>query len=227
MLCSLRRWNLTQFDELAYYDSDMYFHASPDSIFAHCPLAARMCAVRDVKAWTTRRPYYNTGLFVIRPSALVAAELWNARAGAEHQSFPDQDYLNAHFRGAIDDLPPAYNRQWFFGPLSNATIAVHERYFVLNASEQQRVGPRIKCAICRARWLEDVKAMQEYVLALAEGEHDHEGLQDHERIGGWPGRSRTAAGGVVLHHGAPAAHRASVTRPVHETHDIQAGKAIA
>ena len=55
--------------------------------------------------------YFNSGLVVLRPSRAVFAGMLAALAGCDLASlaFPDQDFLNAYFRGAWEALPYTYN----------------------------------------------------------------------------------------------------------------------
>jgi len=87
-LTKIHLWNQTEFDELAYYDSDMYFHLSPADVFDHCPQTARICAAqllfphKHSTARTHSAVSYNSGLMVMRPSAAEADSMWRGRAAS-------------------------------------------------------------------------------------------------------------------------------------------------
>jgi hypothetical protein len=87
-LTKIHLWNQTEFDELAYYDSDMYFHLSPADVFDHCPQTARICAAqllcphKHSTARTHSAVSYNSGLMVMRTSAAEADSMWRGRAAS-------------------------------------------------------------------------------------------------------------------------------------------------
>lgn len=232
-------WNLTEFDELAYYDSDLYFHKSPARIFEDCkaerkrranpnetttlrgvppsigagtagPVHLGMCAVRDYSWWNAalhggppelrRRPFFNTGCFVMWPSRREAERLWRGAATATSHgfysepasahaaqaisaSFPDQQYLNVYFRDRVGDLPDEYNlasfRMRHSTTISSTAIAVHERYFVLDEAEQVKLSARVKCHPCRTHWLADEAATRNYLARVRPAETRNVSLVQH------------------------------------------------
>ena len=138
MVTKLFLFNLTQFEQVAYFDSDVIFLRNPWPIFASCG-AAELCAVKDKAAvgrvfrplpdGSRMKRYFNAGVMIIRPNSAVFDTLMQQKALADSKAFAEQDMLNVLFHKSWKSLPGDYNvispkKVW-----SGREVAVHEKWW--------------------------------------------------------------------------------------------------
>ena len=110
MTTKLHLWNLTQFDIVAYYDTDFLFLSSPLPLFASCG-DAELCACDDIRlSKGSVGKYFNAGMMVLRPSRQRYEALLADKHLADGREFAEQDYLNDYFDGEWRVLSPDFNR---------------------------------------------------------------------------------------------------------------------
>ena len=147
MFTKLHAWNLTQYDQIAYYDSDHVFLRDPSPAFDECG-ASSFCATGDTGASNFyRRPditeasYFNAGFMLLRPNVTVMQFLLDHRHLGEGTDFVDQDMLNAVFAGTWKRLDERYNRMHTYTRgIPDDTVAVHEKYWELQKFYRLRLN---------------------------------------------------------------------------------------
>ena len=131
MVTKLHVWNLTEYEQVAYFDSDMIVMKDPAQVFDACG-QAEFCAVRDPGM---SDDYFNAGFMVVRPSADTFARLLNSTGLAKNKRFAEQDMLNSLFKNKWKRLPGVYNvlRPGKNDVSSGETVALHEKWWELRA----------------------------------------------------------------------------------------------
>merc|ERR1712185_795950 len=116
MLTKLLIFNLTQFDQVCYYDSDVVFLNSPMPAFESCGWDAEICGVRD--NFISNNPqsgavqvkrYFNAGFLVIKPSTQTFNYLMRHTQLADGAVFAEQDMLNLVFDKRWTELDRKFN----------------------------------------------------------------------------------------------------------------------
>jgi hypothetical protein len=139
MFTKLHAWNLTQYAQVAFYDSDHVFLRDPTPAFEDCG-EAPFCATGDSGiADFYRRPdavnehtYFNAGFMVLRPNATTQEWLMAQRHLGEGTPFVDQDMLNSVYAGTWTRLNERYNRMHTYRRgITDDTVAIHEKVWVL------------------------------------------------------------------------------------------------
>lgn len=138
VLTKLHMWDMTDYDQIMYFDLDFIFLKNPESAFDLCG-SAELCATPDmqihhVDGYRSLSPgsYFNSGFMVIRPNRVVFQMLMTNRQFAENKVFADQDYLNHAFRGKWKKLPRVYNIMHIQRHDLNANaVAIHEKTWIL------------------------------------------------------------------------------------------------
>jgi len=122
-LNKLIAWTLTEYERVGWLDCDMLIIRNIDNVFEMELNEGEMLAAPGCKCNVFDNPklpkvphqcpllnnqniYVNTGLFVIRPSTRVFAELIKCKYD---YPLPDQDAFNVYFQGRLRCLDPSYN----------------------------------------------------------------------------------------------------------------------
>eukprot|EP00835_Amoeboradix_gromovi_P004535 NODE_358_length_10198_cov_0.265076.p3 type:complete len:311 gc:universal NODE_358_length_10198_cov_0.265076:9048-9980(+) len=128
MLTKLALWNMTEYDRVAYFDSDHVFLNSPDKIFEDCGDAI-FCSTPDTQIAET---YFNAGLMVIKPNVTLYDE-YLTKTELAKSSFAEQDMLNKIYNGTWKNVDKKYNLMHPTKETINTPdlIAVHEKWWVL------------------------------------------------------------------------------------------------
>lgn len=123
MLTKAHLWNATEYEQIAYYDTDFIFLRSPSVVFEECG-SARLCAVPDrVFHQIHGNGYFNAGMMVIRPATSTFQYIIDNAVKAK-SAFAEQDMFNQIFDWK--QLPTIYN--WQHVDISddlNNCIALH------------------------------------------------------------------------------------------------------
>jgi hypothetical protein len=139
MFTKLHAWNLTQYAQVAFYDSDHVFLGDPSAAFDECG-EALFCATGDtgIKDFYHRpdvineATYFNAGFMLLRPNATAMEWLMSMRHLGEGTPFVDQDMLNNVFSGKWKRLDERYNRMHTYRRgITDGTVAIHEKFWVL------------------------------------------------------------------------------------------------
>jgi len=107
-------WRLANFSRVLFFDSDAFFTAPPDALFATYGAARSLAAVHfpDDPAGVS---HFNSGLMLLRPSEAtheLVQSLWRRGAFPTYRSFEhltEQDVLIAAFGGRFDRMDICWN----------------------------------------------------------------------------------------------------------------------
>jgi len=128
---------------VAFVDYDVLTLRTPDGIFGACG-GAPLCAVRTNR----NASYFNGGLLVFPPSESTFARMKRAvateRERGHRRDDAEQGLLNEWYP-AWKPLPRAYNAQGAAGGVpwsEDATIFLHEKYWLLPPEVQMRLLPK-------------------------------------------------------------------------------------
>ena len=129
MITKFHIWNMTQYKQIAYYDSDHIFLQNPVGIFADCG-SSDFCATQDTHIGGD---YFNAGLLVIRPNVETCLSLTNNMHKANKRTFAEQDMLNDVYKKKWKKIDSKYNFMHASKEnLSNSKIVcIHEKWWVL------------------------------------------------------------------------------------------------
>ena len=129
MITKFHLWNLKQYKQIAYYDSDHVFMRDPSGIFEDCGDAS-FCATQDT--WING-DYFNAGLLVVRPNANEYEMLLSKRHLANRRRFAEQDLLNTIYKNKWKQLDTKYNFMHASREsLKNyVPVCIHEKWWVL------------------------------------------------------------------------------------------------
>eukprot|EP00039_Didymoeca_costata_P027068 m.17330 g.17330 ORF g.17330 m.17330 type:complete len:244 (+) comp5987_c0_seq2:86-817(+) len=133
----IHMWTLTEWDRIAYFDSDMMFMQNPMKCVLKCPKTADVCGVSDpVGTWPVPNPeYFNSGALITKPSMEVYKKLKDMVDGGGHVgTFGDQELFNTLWQRSYTKLPRDCN---FLHPKEdlkdlNTVIAIHEKLDALD-----------------------------------------------------------------------------------------------
>lgn len=144
MLTKLHIWNLTEYEQVIYYDCDFVFQHNPESAFAACSWS-NLCATPDtgitkVDHSIVGGSYFNGGFLVVRPNKKIYEDLMSKRSYANDRPFVEQDYLNYVYKNKWGKLDNNYNLMhcYLFQKISTKVIAIHEKMWILRKSFPQR-----------------------------------------------------------------------------------------
>lgn len=136
MLTKLHLWNLLDYTQVMYFDSDFIFLRDPSPAFLECGLSP-FCACIDtgikhvgVGRMSGER-YFNSGFMVLRPSRNEFAYLQKHLYTADGTTFVDQDMLNNLYQGKWKRLDSKYNVMHIQGEIDPRTVAIHEKLWIL------------------------------------------------------------------------------------------------
>lgn len=138
MLTKLQVWAMVDYEQVIFFDSDFVFLCNPVTAFEECgthPFCA--CADTGISSFTQGRlsghSYFNSGFMVIRPSIKTYHYLTSKSsvAAAEGTQFVDQDMLNSIFQNKWKRLDSKYNLMHVSGPISETTVAIHEKLWIM------------------------------------------------------------------------------------------------
>lgn len=112
VLSKLNIWNLLEYDQIIYYDSDVIFLKDPTSVYENCPISNQsICAVSD-RTRSTGDVYFNSGFMVIHPNRKTFDHLISILHIADKDdNYIDQDFLNTVFKFEWNSLDTTYNLQ--------------------------------------------------------------------------------------------------------------------
>ncbi len=136
MLTKLHAWNLVEFDQVIFYDSDFVFLKNPAAAFAECRTdfcASGDTGIRSIMPEKSPTTYFNSGFMVIRPSKEKFNELLKSVYLAENTRFVDQDLLNSVFKDKWQRLSYKYNIMHVNGPIGPDAVAIHEKLWILRS----------------------------------------------------------------------------------------------
>ena len=90
-------FNMTEYESVAYFDSDTYFRQDPHQCIAACKSKHALCAAANRQDGLHGASYFNAGVMVIRPNRMLFRCLHaNYQAGAS-RPYCEQDMLNDFF----------------------------------------------------------------------------------------------------------------------------------
>ena len=133
MLTKIALWTLTDYEQVAYYDSDHMYLQTPEYVFDECGDSA-LCGVQDPGIpWS----YFNAGFLLLRPNLTEYHSLYDRRDIANGKGLAEQDMLNDIYKGRWKALESKHNimhvtREKLEKP---DAVAVHEKWWTLR-------GPR-------------------------------------------------------------------------------------
>jgi hypothetical protein len=135
MLTKLHIFNLVQYDQLMYFDTDFIFQKNPAPAFLECGPMAPLCAVHDqgINDFRTGNNkyenYFNAGFLVIAPNALTYQELVRIQGRSVGYRFVEQDLLNEFFKNNWKPLDTKYNLMHCYRQKSipSHVVAIHEK----------------------------------------------------------------------------------------------------
>ena len=136
MLTKLNLWDMTEYDQVMFFDSDFIFLHNPASAFHDCGKSS-FCACADtgISGFSRGRlngnTYFNSGFMVVRPSADQFKYLKASVKAAENTDFVDQDMLNHVYQRKWKRLDSKYNLMHVNGPISSTTVAIHEKLWIM------------------------------------------------------------------------------------------------
>lgn len=135
VLTKFELWNLTEYDQVMFYDVDFFFIKNPASAFDLCGEAV-ICACLDVRQDTPG--YFNTGFLIIRPNLKEYMMLLSKISLALDKQYPEQDALNEIYSPEkYTVIPYIYNYMHAKGPIPKDVIAIHEKLWILKQNFPQ------------------------------------------------------------------------------------------
>ena len=152
MLTKLHAWNLVEYEQIIFYDSDFVFLKNPATAFTECRTefcAAGDTGIRSIMPEKSPTTYFNSGFMVIRPSKEKFNELLKSVHLAENTRFVDQDLLNAIFKDKWQKISNRYNIMHVSGPIGPDSVAIHEKLWILRSKyrEPQYVWNQFPAAV--------------------------------------------------------------------------------
>jgi alpha-N-acetylglucosamine transferase len=129
MLTKIALWSLTDYEQIAYYDSDHLYLNTPEHVFDECGRNS-FCAVQDPGIpWQ----YFNAGFMLLRPDVSVYHSLYAQRDLANGKGMAEQDFLNDVFKESWKPLEAKHNIMLVTrDKLEKANaVAVHEKWWNL------------------------------------------------------------------------------------------------
>ena len=139
LLSKLWLWNVTDYEQIVYMDSDIQLLRSPAALLHLCQ--ADLCAAPDT-FMRADESYFNAGLLVLKPSA-VSFDFLRAHAHLADSAFCEQDMLNAVYKGKWQALDKSFN--YMHSSIRSAppgTVGVHAKYWedMADGTVQERVS---------------------------------------------------------------------------------------
>lgn len=134
----LHLWQMTNFDQLAFYDSDMIFFRSPDAAFDECGKSL-MCSTHDGP------DEFNAGFMVVRPNASEFRRQetsWLERPWDLEQKILNRLHSNVTFLSGRYNLQHAedlahLHRHLQSADFSGFPVALHAKYWRLDQTYLQ------------------------------------------------------------------------------------------
>ena len=129
-------FNMTQYQTIAYYDSDTYFRRDPRECVESCGPNHVLCAVTNRKDSIHGASYFNAGALIIRPNHMLFHCLYANYEVGSRRPYCEQDMLNDFFCNAdgsecspvVGLLPARCNQQapGYTHFSSPQTVVLHE-----------------------------------------------------------------------------------------------------
>lgn len=128
----LKFWNMTEFDQIMYVDSDGMFLNDVSYSFSACG-SAKFCAVGDrgvMLPGTNYRKYFNAGMFILRPDRQFYEGylLKQLHTSCFNSFLSDQNTFNRIFAKTWKRLNNNYNSLSYIKSLNPNTVFIHDKF---------------------------------------------------------------------------------------------------